>query len=85
MKKNMNDDMCKNDSWVCCPACGKKNLKSQMGIHPVRCEACKNEYNALVIKGGILILPREEVNLYSTYLRFNEYMKDLICLAGVQN
>lgn len=80
---NRSEETSKNESWVSCPACGKKNLKSQMGIHPVKCDACKHNYTAMVIKGGIVIMPNTEEDLYSSFKRYEGYMKELMRLAEV--
>lgn len=69
------------ETWVCCPTCGRKNLKSQMGIHPVKCDGCKKDFYAWVIKGGVLVLPESEENMISTYSRYSKYMSELMKLA----
>ena len=73
------------ETWVCCPTCGKKNLKSQMGIHPVKCDGCKKEFYAWVIKGGVLVLPEGDENMVTTYSRYSKYWTELINLAVTEN
>lgn len=80
---NRSKETSKHELWVSCPACGKKNLKSQTGIHPVKCDACKHDYMAMVIKDGIIIMPNMEEDLYSSFKRYEGYIKELIRLAEV--
>jgi len=74
-----------NVSWVCCPECGTRHIKSILACDICRCAKCNTDFRAYVARGAVIVIPfSPEEDELDTFTRIIEYIKQLVFLAKAQ-